>query len=162
MQTRNDARLAVGAPVPGRVVLLTDVNDPAFSSGALGLGAAVMPDDGTITAPVSGQLLVAMPHAYGIQTDFGTQVLVHVGIGTVNTAGQHFAMAVSPGERVSFGDTLCKIDLAALSSAAIDSTVIVVVPNAEEDQEVRPTSAALVGRGETLLSVRGEPTDPPV
>ena len=82
----------VASPISGESKKLTDVNDPVFSTLAMGNGAAVVPTDGTIYAPVDGELTVAYEtkHAYGLKSDNGAEVLIHVGIDTVNLKGQHF------------------------------------------------------------------------
>lgn len=121
------APLAVLAPAGGRVVPLAEVPDKVFSSGAIGSGAAVLPEDGRITAPISGELITAMPHAFGIRSDDGVEILVHVGIDTVKLDGEHFEAAVSQGQRVAAGDLLTTVDLTAVRAAGYDPITVVLV-----------------------------------
>lgn len=117
------------APVSGSVIALTDVADAAFSSGALGSGVGIEPDNGLIVAPCAGVVVAATPtgHAYGIQADDGTEVLVHIGIDTVRMKGEGFTPAVSRGDRVSVGQVLGEVDLDAVRKAGYAPTVIIVV-----------------------------------
>jgi len=131
---------AVRAPVAGHVVTLDEVGDQVFASRALGEGVGIVPSDGTIHAPVSGVLVVVAGtgHAYGIQTDDGVEVLVHVGIDTVRLAGKGFRVLVAKGERVEAGDRLAIVDLDAVRAAGYDPTTIVVVTNTATFAAVRP------------------------
>lgn len=122
---------AIVAPVAGPILELADVPDPVFSSGSMGAGFAVKPDSGTITAPVSGTIIVAPEsgHAFGIKTDDGVEVLVHVGIDTVKMKGAGFTPHVSSGDKVHRGDPLVDVDLGAVEAAGYPATIIVVVTN---------------------------------
>ena len=143
----------IAAPVSGEVRPLAELPDPAFSRGSLGPGSAVVPADGDITAPVSGSLMVAMPHAYGIRTAAGIEILVHIGIDTVNLAGAHFTQHVRRGAEIRAGEPLCTVDLAGVRAAGLDPTVIVVVTDTASTQTVRPTPNPRVRRGDALVSV---------
>jgi PTS system beta-glucosides-specific IIC component len=141
----------IGAPVGGVVLPLEQVADPVFSSGALGRGAAVRPSDGTFVAPIDGEIVTVMPHAYGIRGG-GLEVLVHVGIDTVELNGAHFSTAVEPGQQVRAGDTLGSADLAAVAAAGFDTTVIVVITNSGELGDIVATVSDSVAAGEALLT----------
>jgi PTS system beta-glucosides-specific IIC component len=133
------------APVDGAVVALEDVQDKVFASGVLGAGVAILPADGHIVAPVSGTVLTAMEtgHAFGIRTDDGVEVLVHIGIDTVQLDGQHFTAHVTKGDRVKVGDVLADVDLAGVSAAGYDTTTVMVVTNTK-----KLTSVTVVADGE--------------
>ncbi|WP_062202169.1 beta-glucoside-specific PTS transporter subunit IIABC [Demequina salsinemoris] len=143
----------VGAPVEGTVIPLAEVADPAFASGALGHGAGIMPTSGTIVAPVDGEVITAMPHAYGIRTKGGLEVLVHIGIDTVKLEGKHFEPKVKQGDHVSRGDVLCEADIAALGAANFDTTTLVIVTNTKEGNHVTMSTDAKVGGADYLLTV---------
>ncbi|MCH3973915.1 PTS sugar transporter subunit IIA [Bifidobacterium tibiigranuli] len=153
-QTATETKvIAVGAPATGTVVALQNIADQIFASGALGKGAGVNPSDGRIVTPVSGTVITAMPHAFGIQTDDGVEVLVHIGIDTVKLNGEGFQSAATQGQRVEAGDLLSTVDLAHIAQAGFDTTVITVVTNSQQFVDVVPTDAATVNAGEPLLSV---------
>lgn len=142
----------VGSPVTGEVIALTDVADKVFASGALGQGAAVRPSSGSVIAPVTGTVTSAMPHAFGITADNGAQVLVHVGIDTVQLEGKHFTAAVEQGARVKCGDLLTTVDLAAVTAARYDTTVVVV---ATGGSPCAGFAAGQVTRGQQLFTIIG-------
>ncbi len=145
--------IAVTSPATGKVIALQNIADQIFASGALGKGARVLPSDGRIVAPVSGTVITAMPHAFGIQTDDGVDVLVHIGIDTVKLNGEGFQSAATQGQRVEAGDPLSTVDLAHIAQSGFDTTVITVVTNSQQFVDVVPSDAATVNAGEPLLSV---------
>lgn len=145
----------VAAPISGESKKLTDVNDPVFSTLAMGNGAAVVPTDGTIYAPVDGELTVAYEtkHAYGLKSDNGAEVLIHVGIDTVNLKGQHFESFVKQGQKVKKGDKLGTVDLDAVKAAGYDTTVMVVVTNTMNYASVDRVDNTKVNHGDDLVAV---------
>ena len=146
----------VVAPVTGRSVALSDVPDKVFASGALGVGVGIVPTDGRVHAPVSGTVVAAMSagHAYGIKTPTGVEVLVHVGIDTVNLAGRGFAPAVRQGQQVTVGDLLAEVDLAVVAEAGYDATTVVLVTNTRQLAEVAPAAYGTVKQGDPVVVVR--------
>lgn len=153
MDTTPTDPVEIGAPASGTVVPLHEIKDPAFASGALGPGAGILPTNGRILAPVAGQATVAMPHAYGIRTPDGLEVLVHVGIDTVQLRGAHFSMQVKQGQEVATGQPLCEVDLAALAAAGIDSTVVTVVTATPDQTTVVPIPRPDAVAGDALIAV---------
>ncbi|MFD7027381.1 beta-glucoside-specific PTS transporter subunit IIABC [Streptomyces sp. NPDC059917] len=147
------AAFEVAAPVRGRVVPLADVADPAFAAGALGDGAAVVPSSGTVHCPIDGTVLSVLPHAYGIRSPEGVEVLVHIGIDTVRLDGRHFTTTVRRGDRVRLGDPLCEVDLAAVEAAGYDTTTMVIVLDPAAAGAVRTTEEREVALDATLLSL---------
>jgi PTS system beta-glucosides-specific IIC component len=130
----------VRAAVRGHVVSLDELDDKVFASRVLGEGVGIVPADGTIRAPVSGVLatVAGTGHAYGIRTDDGVDVLVHVGIDTVRLEGRGFHVLVSKGDRVEAGDRLATVDLDVVRAAGYDPTIVVVVTNTRALTAVRP------------------------
>lgn len=145
--------LEVLAPVAGAAVPLTAVPDAVFSSGALGAGAAVVPSDGRVVAPVDAEVLSVLPHAYGLRTADGVELLVHIGIDTVQMAGAGFTPAVAAGSSVRAGDLLAEVDLAAVRAAGHDTSTVVVVTGGVEADAVRPAAEGRVSSGDALLRV---------
>ncbi|MDO4927819.1 MAG: beta-glucoside-specific PTS transporter subunit IIABC [Corynebacterium sp.] len=118
------------APADGTVVALADVNDPVFSSLSMGNGIALLPDSGTIYAPISGTVKVAMKtgHAYGIRTANGIDVLIHIGLDTVALKGAGFTPLVTKGDEITAGQPIAEVDLPFLTAEGLDPTTIVVIP----------------------------------
>ncbi|MGK2348041.1 glucose PTS transporter subunit IIA [Actinomyces sp. W5033] len=147
----------VAAPLAGHVLALADVADPVFSSGALGNGAAIEPVGATIvvTAPAAGTVVVAPSsgHAYGITLDNGVELLIHVGIDTVNLGGQGFDVKVSQGDRVEAGQELVHVDRATVEAAGYALTTPVLVTNTASFASVEPAAEGEVAMGDLLLRV---------
>ena len=157
-ESATDAKVseAILAPVSGKVEPLTNVNDPVFSGEMMGKGIAIVPTDGTIYAPFSGTLTVFYDskHAYGIRSDKGTELLIHIGIDTVNLKGKHFTTNKKQGDAVQKGEVLGTFDRKAIEQAGYDTTVMLVVTNTGDYKEVTPASAANVNFGEDILTVQ--------
>ncbi len=116
-------------PVAGEVISLAAVPDKVFSSGAIGNGVAVLPSEGRVYSPIAGTVVSVMPHAYGIKADTGLEVLIHIGLDTVNLKGKHFTPRVEQGQRVDQGDPLAEFDLDALVLAGYNPTTVMVITN---------------------------------
>ncbi|MEV7972035.1 beta-glucoside-specific PTS transporter subunit IIABC [Cellulomonas sp. NPDC089187] len=145
----------VSAPVNGTVIPLSEVADKVFASGALGKGVGVVPADGQIVSPVSGTVVSVLPHAYGLVSDDGVEVLVHVGINTVELEGKGFTPAVQQGAQVLPGTPLVSVDLAAIRAAGLDTTTIVLVTNTDSYADVVAAPAGDTTSGTPLLTVVG-------
>jgi len=141
--------------VAGKVVSLDDVPDKVFASRALGEGVGIIPSNGTIVAPVSGVLatVAGTGHAYGIKTDDGVEVLVHVGIDTVRLKGEGFTVNVAKGDRVTAGDVLATVDLEVVKAAGYDPTTIVVVTNTKSLTTVAPLTGKDVAVGDPVIDI---------
>ncbi|WP_250445215.1 beta-glucoside-specific PTS transporter subunit IIABC [Actinotalea sp. C106] len=147
------AVVEVGAPLEGRVIALAEVPDQVFSSGALGEGVGLVPTSGEIHAPVAGELVSVMPHAFGIRTADGVELLVHVGIDTVQLKGQHFTTAATQGSTVAQGELLGTVDLDGVRAAGYDPTTVVLVTNSSDVPSVVVADPGAVQRGATVLTV---------
>ncbi|MCO7176286.1 beta-glucoside-specific PTS transporter subunit IIABC [Sporolactobacillus kofuensis] len=130
----------VFSPIEGHPVPLKSVDDPVFSSGAMGSGAAVVPSEGTCVAPVNGEITVAFPtgHAYGIKSESGAEILIHIGINTVELKGQYFYPKVENGTKVKKGDILTLFEPDKIKEAGYDTTTMVIVTNANDYGAVVP------------------------
>ena len=134
---------AILSPVAGRLMNLEATGDPVFASRALGEGVGVVPEtagETAVLAPVSGTLktVARTGHAFGIKTDDGIEVLVHVGIDTVNMDGEGFVVAVGKGERIAAGEPLATVDFGKVAAAGHSVVVVVTVVNAAELTVVTP------------------------
>ncbi len=143
------------APVGGRVIGLTDVPDKVFASGALGLGVGLISSDSRVLAPIEGTVVTAMAsgHAYGIKSDHGAEVLVHIGIDTVQLNGRGFTPAVQKGQRVRPGDLLAEVDLDVITGAGYDPTTVIVVTNSAQLASVSIVAANTVDQGQPVLTI---------
>ncbi len=124
----------INAPVSGRIVSLSDVNDPTFSENILGEGLAIVPEEGIIKAPADA-VIESVPHsqhAISMTTDSGTALLIHVGLDTVELEGKYFNIPVAVGDHVKAGDVLIEVDLEGVKNAGYDTVTPVVVTNTED------------------------------
>lgn len=146
----------VSSPVKGQAVALSTVNDPVFSSEMMGKGIAVVPESDEVFAPVDGTLTVVYDtkHAYGIESDKGAEILIHIGIDTVNLAGEHFTTAKQSGDQVKKGDLLGTFDRAAIKKAGYDDTVMVIVTNTANYSDVAPLGKTGVAAGEEIFEIK--------
>ncbi|WP_174508299.1 beta-glucoside-specific PTS transporter subunit IIABC [Klebsiella oxytoca] len=150
---KNDGDIEVLSPLRGQVVSLSDVNDDVFASGLLGQGVAIRPQEGCLKAPFNGKVMMFLPscHAVGLQSESGLELLVHIGIDTVNLNGQHFSSSLKVGDVVEAGQELIRFDIAAIERAGYDVITPVVVVNGDEHCQLSVTAAAQVNYGESLM-----------
>ncbi|MEU9456607.1 beta-glucoside-specific PTS transporter subunit IIABC [Streptomyces sp. NPDC048277] len=142
-------------PVAGKVVPLSEVPDKVFASGAMGSGLAVIPSEGKVYAPIGGTLVSVMPHAFGIRSDTGVEVLVHIGLNTVELKGRGFTPAVAQGGRVAAGDLLTDVDLKVITDAGYDPMTVLIVTDPGSHSAVVPTATGDVGPRHAALDLIG-------
>ena len=143
-------------PIVGDVVALADVNDPVFSSGAMGQGIAVKPSQGVVYAPADAEVSLAFPtgHAFGLKTTDGAEVLIHVGIDTVSMNGEGFEAKVAQGDKVKAGDVLGTFDSNKIAAAGLDDTTMVIVTNTADYASVAPVATGSVAKGDAVIEVK--------
>ncbi|KXT92280.1 sucrose-specific PTS transporter subunit IIBC [Streptococcus mitis] len=143
-------------PIVGDVVALADVNDPVFSSGAMGQGIAVKPSQGVVYAPADAEVSIAFPtgHAFGLKTADGAEVLIHVGIDTVTMNGDGFEAKVAQGDKVKAGDVLGTFDSNKIAAAGLDDTTMVIVTNTADYASVAPVATGSVAKGDAVIEVK--------
>ena len=143
-------------PIVGDVVALADVNDPVFSSGAMGQGIAVKPSQGVVYAPADAEVSIAFPtgHAFGLKTTDGAEVLIHVGIDTVSMNGDGFEAKVTQGDKVKEGDVLGTFDSNKIAAAGLDDTTMVIVTNTADYASVAPVATGSVAKGDAVIEVK--------
>lgn len=126
------------SPLNGTVVDLSAVSDPVFSSGAMGQGLAIKPEDNTLYSPVDGKVEIVFEtgHAYAITSSQGAEVLLHIGIDTVSMAGDGFESLVAVGQAVKKGDLLGHFDPSKIAEAGLDDTTMMIVTNSADYQSV--------------------------
>ncbi|MFQ7457926.1 MAG: PTS glucose transporter subunit IIA, partial [Klebsiella michiganensis] len=149
----SEGETEVFSPLRGQVVALSDVNDDVFSGGLLGEGLAIRPEEGVLRAPFSGTVMMFLPscHAVGLQSDSGLELLIHIGIDTVNLNGQHFSSTLKVGDKVEARQALIRFDIPAIEQAGYDLITPVIVVNGDAQRALRLTAAAQVDYGEPLM-----------
>lgn len=145
----------VAAPVSGQVIPLQEVSDPVFSSGAMGDGVAIIPEEGKIYAPVAGTVtsIAKSKHAIGITADDGFEILIHVGLNTVKLKGAPFVLKVTEQQQVREGELLMEFDLEAIRQAGLELTTPVIVTNLNTFHRVEATAKRQVLYREPLLKL---------
>ncbi|CYX96475.1 PTS beta-glucoside transporter subunit IIBCA [Streptococcus suis] len=143
------------SPLSGDVVALENVNDPVFSSGAMGKGLAVKPSEGVVYAPADAEVTIAFEtgHAYGLKTASGAELLIHIGIDTVSMNGNGFEKLVAAGDKVKAGTPLAKFDAAKIAEAGLDDTTMIIVTNTADFAEVSPLAEGTIAHGVEFLKV---------
>ena len=150
------ALIQVASPLDGTAVGLDTVPDPVFAGGVMGPGVAVEPTGDTVYAPGAGTVVAAQPtgHAFGLQLDNGVEVLIHVGIDTVNLKGEGFDVKVKNGDRVETGTPLVTFDRAVIEKAGYPLITPVIVLNGDSFDTVDPVKLGPVSHGEPLLDIQ--------
>lgn len=145
----------LGAPAPGSFVPMEQIPDQVFSAGALGVCCGIDPEEGRVYAPADGKIaqLTDTLHAIGLEAG-GAEILIHVGVDTVEMNGDGFANLVREGQRVKRGDLLLTMDLDKIRAAGHPATVIMAVTNADELGAVIPVGAGRLRPGDAVLSLK--------
>ena len=156
LKKKKDNEHVLGAPVKGRAVPMKEVNDPTFNSGILGEGVAVIPSEGKIYAPEDGTvgMLFETLHAVSLTTEYGAEILIHVGLDTVKLKGQGFEAHVKVGDTVKKGDLLLTVDLEAVKAAGYDTITPMLVCNTPEFAAVTGKDGMEVMPGDDILTIR--------
>ena len=149
----------IASPIAGRVVPLSEVPDPVFAGGVMGPGAAIEPTGDTVYSPGAGVVAAAQPtgHAFGLVLDGGVELLIHVGIDTVNLKGEGFDVKVKNGDRVELGTPLVTFDRAVIQKAGYPLVTPVIVLNADDFGEVVAVTEGTVTPGSSLITVEPKP-----
>lgn len=143
------------SPMAGKVIPLSEVNDKTFAGELLGKGLAIVPTKGEVVAPCDGTIDVFFEtgHAIGLKTDNGAEILIHVGLETVNLNGQYFTPAVKVGEKVKKGDRILTFDLEAIVAAGYDITTPIVITNSHDYLEITVARQGNVEALEEILTI---------
>lgn len=144
----------LAAPLTGAVVPLAEVKDPAFAAGSMGQGIAIRPDKGELCAPCDGTIAAIFPtrHVVVISDACGAEIMMHIGLDTVDLKGEGFTALVANGDRVKQGDPLIRFDLDALTAKGYDLTTPVILINSDDYATLETTTASAITIGEPLLT----------
>lgn len=148
-------KLDIAAPVSGEIVHLENVPDDVFSKGILGKGIAIIPNEGEIYAPVSGLITSFFPtsHAVGITTAEGLELLIHVGINTVNLGGVGFETKVSEGVKVQKGNLMLKIDIQNIKRWGYNTVTPIIICNPDEFKGITYIANGEVNKGDVIMRI---------
>lgn len=143
------------SPLTGETVALEEIEDTAFASGALGKGIAIEPAEGKLISPVSGTVSAMFPtnHAVGITTENGAEILMHIGMDTVQLDGKHFTGHVEQGAKVDKGQLLIEFDIPEIKKAGFPLTTPIIITNSGEYKDIAFTETKQIKIGDPLLSL---------
>ena len=147
-------REILASPLSGKVIPLSEVTDAAFSSGILGKGIAILPDKGEVKAPADGTIQAIFPtkHAIGMVTENGVELLIHIGMNTVQLEGEGFTSRISEGMKVKKGDVLVTFDKDLIEGKGYSLETPVLITNADDIVEIVETENTFVKSGDVLLT----------
>lgn len=147
---------SVYAPINGEAIPSKEVNDPTFAAEALGKGMAIIPSEGKVYAPFDGKVVMLFDtkHAIGLVSDDGVEVLIHIGIDTVNLGGKGYTAHVATDDRITKGQLLMEFDMDVIKAAGYETVTPVIVTNSDSYTEVAQTKTGPVTAGEEVLTVK--------
>jgi PTS system beta-glucosides-specific IIC component len=146
---------AIDSPLTGVIKPLADVDDPVFASGAMGKGIAIEPTIGKAVSPVNGTITTVFPtgHAIGIMSDQGAEILIHIGINTVQLGGKYYSPVVKQGDRVNQGDLLVNFDIEKIKEAGYPVTTPIIITNTDRYIDIIDMNKEAVQEKEALLTL---------
>ncbi len=146
--------ISLAAPVKGECIPISEVADPTFAEEILGKGIAIKPSEGKIYAPADGVVSTVFPtgHAVGVTTPDGVEILIHVGLDTVQLKGQFFQTKVEENQKVSRGDLLLEADINEIAGAGYDTVTPVIICNSTDFAEVNCKARGEVNAGEEVIT----------
>lgn len=145
----------VSSPLAGKVLTLQEVNDGVFSEGMLGEGIAIEPEDGVVVAPFDGEVSMVFDtkHAIGLVDENGVELLIHVGIDTVQLNGKHYEVMVKDGQKVKAGDEMIKVDLEGIKKEGYRTITPIIVTNTDNYQSITQTTQSQVKKLDKILDI---------
>jgi PTS system beta-glucosides-specific IIC component len=145
----------VAAPVTGKVIALSDVKDEAFSSGAMGQGLGIEPSEGKVYAPADGEISTFFPtgHAIGITSDNGIEILIHVGMDTVELNGKGFTPKKKQGDHVKKGELLLEFDMNVIKGAGYSTVTPVIITNSDDYADIIPAAPGNITHGQDAITL---------
>ena len=151
-----DNEISITSPLEGKVIPLTEVKDPTFSQEILGKGAAIIPEKGVVYAPFDGKVdaVFETGHALGLVSEDGVELLIHVGIDTVNLKGKYFTPKKKSGDTMKKGDILLEFDIDKIKADGYDVTTPIIISNTEQFAKVKACEDKVVTKESKLLSVQ--------
>ena len=151
-----DKEITIDSPLDGKAIELSKVNDSTFSNEILGKGVAIIPEEGVVYAPFDGKIDVFFQtgHAIGLVNNEGTEVLIHVGIDTVNLNGEFFHPQKQSGDEIKKGEVLLKFDMDKIKEAGYDVVTPVIISNTNDYVDVTTVSQGNVSKLQPILCIK--------
>ena len=148
-------KITIASPLKGNIVPLNEVKDETFASEMMGKGIAINPTEGKVVSPINGtvQMIFKTKHAIGLKSEYGAEILIHIGMDTVQLDGKHFTAHVKDGDKVKVGDTLVEFDMNAIKNEGYELITPVIITNTMEYLEIVPKDIKSVNTGETLITI---------
>lgn len=148
-------KITIASPLKGNIVPLNEVKDETFASEMMGKGIAINPTEGKVVSPINGtvQMIFKTKHAIGLKSEDGAEILIHIGMDTVQLDGKHFTAYVKDGDKVKVGDTLVEFDMNAIKNEGYELITPVIITNTMEYLEIVPKDIKSVNTGETLITI---------
>lgn len=145
----------IGAPVTGQCVPVSEVSDPTFGEEILGKGIAIHPAEGKVFAPcnASVDMMFETGHAVSLVADNGAEILIHVGLDTVNLKGEHFSIHVASGDHVKKGDLLIEFDKDAIAAKGYDIITPMVICNTDKYEKINSYVDKTVAAGDKVMGL---------
>ena len=139
LRAKKKENFEIYSPVKGEVIDITKTNDPLFKAEGLGKGVGIIAEENTLVSPVNGEIKTFFPtkHAIGITSEDGVDILIHVGIDTVELNGKYFNALKEQGDKVKKGDKLLEVDFDSIKNEGYDTTVLLVITNTQEYSAVK-------------------------
>lgn len=151
----NKAKFDICSPLDGEIVKLEDIDDKVFASGVMGKGIAINPNDGNLYSPVDGKVSAVFPskHAVGVTSDEGVEILMHIGMDTVELAGEFFESYVAMGQEIKKGDILVSFDIQGINDKGYSTVTPIVITNSDTFLDIIPTDDIAILHGEKLITI---------
>lgn len=148
----------ISCPVSGEMISIEDVNDQTFASKMIGDGIAIKPNNGYVVSPIDGKVIMVAKtgHAIGVQSYSGAQILIHIGMDTVNMDGKGFAVHVEQGQTVARGDLLVQVDLKEIEKAGYDNIIPVVITNSDDYKSINVATCGIKEVNENIIELKVE------
>jgi PTS system beta-glucosides-specific IIC component len=148
-------KITIASPISGEVISLNEVKDETFASEMMGKGIAIKPTEGKVVSPINGvvQTIFKTKHAIGLKSNDGVEILIHVGMDTVQLEGKHFTSYIKDGDEVKVGDTLVEFDMEAIEKEGYELVTPVIVTNTMDYLEVLPMNLDTAKLGDTIISI---------
>ena len=148
-------KITIASPLNGEVVPLIEVKDETFASEMMGKGIAINPTEGKVVSPINGivQMIFKTKHAIGLKSEDGAEILIHIGMDTVQLDGKHFIAHVKDGDKVKVGDTLVEFDMDAIKKEGYELVTPVIITNTMDYLEIVPKEIKSVNAGEDIITI---------